>query len=167
MSSTPAWTSLSASFHRGSLTRCSIYAIHPDTLNKAEDDVLHYSRDLSSSFLHQLLAFRACFKSEIAKKPTVKDMAKMLIVENCTIAASFTDVCTALMLYLTIPVTVVSAERSFSKLKLIKTYLRSSMGQERLSELAILSIENCRARALDLSSVINDLAEHKACKVTF
>nr|CAI5858450.1 unnamed protein product [Callosobruchus analis] len=36
------------------------------------------------------------------------------------------------------PVSVASCERSFSKLKLIKTYLRSTMGQERLSGLAIL-----------------------------
>lgn len=34
-----------------------------------------------------------------------------------------------------------SAEKSFSKLKLIKTYLRSSMSQERLTGLTILSIE--------------------------
>ena len=152
------------------------HAIHPGTLNKAQDDALHqdaqrltdhYSRDLSSSFPDQLLAFRACFKSEIAKEPTVKDLAKMLIVENSTMAASFTDVCTALLLYLTIPVTVATAERSFSKIKLIKTYLRSSMGQERLSGLAILSIENGRARTMDLSSVVNDFAERKARKMSF
>lgn len=34
-----------------------------------------------------------------------------------------------------------SSERSFSKLKLIKNYLRSSMNQERMSDLAIISIK--------------------------
>ena len=77
-------------------------------------------------------------------------MAKMLIVDHSSLAASFSDVCTACFLYLTIPVSVATAERSFSKLKLIKTYLRSAMAQERLSGLAILSIENERVRKLDL-----------------
>ena len=43
---------------------------------------------------------------------------------------------------LTIPVTVASAERSFSKLKLLKSYLRSTMTQERLNGLVTLSLEN-------------------------
>ncbi|PWA39481.1 hypothetical protein CTI12_AA569800 [Artemisia annua] len=44
----------------------------------------------------------------------------------------------AYKILLTIPVTVASAERSFSK----KSYLRSTMSQERLNGLAILSIES-------------------------
>ena len=94
-------------------------------------------------------------------------MAKMLIVDHSSLAASFSDVCTAFFLYLTIPVSVATAERSFSKLKLIKTYLRSVMAQERLSGLAILSIENERARICDLTFIINEFTEQKARRVNF
>ena len=38
------------------------------------------------------------------------------------------------------PVTVASAEWSFSKLKLINNYLRSTMTQERLTNLATINI---------------------------
>ena len=41
-----------------------------------------------------------------------------------------------LKLYLTVAVSIASCERSFSKLKLIKSYLRSTMGESRLSALA-------------------------------
>lgn len=37
-------------------------------------------------------------------------------------------------------IAVTAAERSFSKLKLIKTYVRSTMSQERLSGLALITI---------------------------
>lgn len=73
------------------------------------------------------------------------DLAKLLIVENNVLSSSFPELVTVLLLFLTLPVTVASAERSFSKLKLIKNYLRgtnSPMGQERLSGLAVISIEN-------------------------
>ena len=42
---------------------------------------------------------------------------------------------------LTVPVSVASAKRKFSKLKLIKSYLRSTMSQQRLNGLVLLSIE--------------------------
>ena len=59
---------------------------------------------------------------------------------------SFPNAYIAYRILLTIPVTVASAKRSFSKLKLIKSYLRSTMSQERLSGLAILSIEKGNVR---------------------
>ena len=53
----------------------------------------------------------------------------------------FPNACIAFRILLTIHVTVASAEISFSKLKLIKSYLRSTMSRERLSGLVILSIK--------------------------
>ena len=75
----------------------------------------------------------------------------------------------ALRLLLTLPVTVASGERSFSKLKLIKTYLRTTMSQDRLSDLGILSIEQDIRKSLDMEmeSVITQFAEAKARKVKF
>jgi hypothetical protein len=73
----------------------------------------------------------------------------MLIVENYVLATTFPDLCTVFLLLLTLPATVAATERSFSKLKLIKNYLRSSVGQMRLSGLAIISIE--RDRVLNLT----------------
>jgi len=66
---------------------------------------------------------------------------------------------------LTIPVTLASAERSFSKLKLIKIYVRSTMDGKRLSSLAILSIENDIVENLDWTTLINKFAEIKTQKV--
>ncbi|GJU88943.1 zinc finger MYM-type protein 1-like protein [Tanacetum coccineum] len=54
----------------------------------------------------------------------------------------FPNAIIAYRVLLTIPVTMASAERSFSKLKLLKSYLRSTMSQERLNGLALIATEN-------------------------
>ena len=48
---------------------------------------------------------------------------------------SFPDTCIAFKILLTIHIIVASAEKGFSKLKLIKSYLRSTMSQEILNGL--------------------------------
>ena len=92
---------------------------------------------------------------------SIKDLAELLIVRNSPLLSSVRDVATAFKIFLTLPVTVASAERSFSKLKMQykKNYLKSTMSQERLSGLSILSIENEHARNLDLTSIIKEFAE--------
>ena len=70
--------------------------------------------------------------------------------------------CTALLMFLTIPVTTAKAERPFSKFKVIKNYLLSTMALERLSSLSLLSIENQRARRIDFNKVIDKFASMKS-----
>ena len=62
---------------------------------------------------------------------------------------------------------VASAEISFSKLKLIKSYLRSIMSQERLSRLAILLIENGMLEELEYKNLISQFASQKVRKIDF
>jgi hypothetical protein len=66
---------------------------------------------------------------------------------------------------LTICVSVASCERSFSKLNLILTYSRASMGQERLSDLALLSIEKELVETINFDDVIDNFASAKSRKV--
>jgi hypothetical protein len=78
---------------------------------------------------------------------------------------SFPNTAIAYRILLTVPVTVASDERSFSKLKLIKNYLRSTMSQDRFCGLAILSIENAIASTLDYKDPIHEYSTRKARKV--
>ena len=77
----------------------------------------------------------------------------------------FPNACIAYRILLTISVIVVSVERTFSKLKLIKSYLRLSMSAERLSGLTILSIEKNMLEKIDYKSLINNFASKRARKM--
>jgi hypothetical protein len=58
----------------------------------------------------------------------------------------------------TIPIIVALAERSFSKLTLLKNYLRFAMSQERLDGLATLCIEKKLLDDVNIEAIIDDFA---------
>ena len=72
-----------------------------------------------------------------------------------------------LSIYLTLPVTTCSCERSFSALRRLKTWLRSSMGNERLSGLAMMHVH--KHRALDPLKVLRrwDASGHRRIALAF
>ncbi|XP_067144934.1 52 kDa repressor of the inhibitor of the protein kinase-like [Centruroides vittatus] len=72
-----------------------------------------------------------------------------------------------LRIFLTIVISNASCERSFSKLKLIKNYLRSTMSTLRLTNLAILSIEQKVCDVIDIDSAIKDFALKKSRRIKF
>lgn len=79
----------------------------------------------------------------------------------------YSNLSIALRLLLTFPVSVASGERSFSALKLIKNYMRSTMGQARLTGLALMSIERDVRQSLDMEDIVIAFAEDKAHKQQF
>ena len=73
----------------------------------------------------------------------------------------------SLTLYLTVAVSIASCKRNFSKLKLIKSYLRSTMGESRLFAPSILSIESDLVETLSLDDIISEFASLKARRIQF
>ena len=101
-----------------------------------------YANDLSQ----EILSYRHCFKDELLgmtdnlkKLNSAVDILKQLHKDE--LITSCSKLVTAIVMFLTLPLTVATAERSFSKLKIIKSYLRSSIAQDRLDALAMISIE--------------------------
>lgn len=67
-------------------------------------------------------------------------------IRNYSLSCSLSENVTVCCMFLTVPVTVVKAERYFLKLKIIKKFSWSTMSQEKLSYLVIISIEKCKSQ---------------------
>lgn len=72
-----------------------------------------YSDDLSVDFVSQIVQLKLSFRNKLLELKTIQDFAKFLIVDNYLLTPNFSEVCTACMLFLTLPVSVAQAERSF------------------------------------------------------
>lgn len=130
--------------------------VNLETLLK-DDEVFDVN---GSDLFHELSYLKGAIPKKAKRAVDVLHYLKQM--EEC-----YPNAWVAYRILLTIPVTVASAERSFSKLKLIKSYLRSTMSQERLNCLALLSIEKELVHKLDYSSLIETFAAKNARRVVF
>ena len=119
-----------------------------------------YPDDFTENLVTELTSVANEFKKEIEDKTSVLEIVSLILESR--VSSSFPEAYKLLVLFVTIPVTVATAERSFSELKLIKTYLRSKISQERLDDLAILSIENAEAKSIDKAELIQRFANVNA-----
>lgn len=94
-------------------------------------------------------------------------LLKFLIDNN--LQEDFSETFLVLLAIVTMPMTTAEAERCFSTLKRIKTFLRSTIGQDRLTALAMLSIE--KQMIQDLSNfnelVIEEFTSRKNRRLEF
>ncbi|KAF0740989.1 zinc finger MYM-type protein 1-like [Aphis craccivora] len=151
----------------GFLSGASLYNMSTIELKKAAMDLaMKYEKDINGAeFIDEISDFQHVVKSIIPdhiKSATVIELLQL--IQDYNLRESYPNIEIVFRIFLTMPVTAATCERSFSKLKLIKNYLRSTMGQERLSNLSILSIENEVAGEIDFEDVIDEFAAIKSRK---
>lgn len=129
-----------------------------ENLAKALTDRSTNKSDIDGcELLEEIEVFKEVIPSEINDTPKLLQY----IVSN-NLNQIYPNLYIVLRICCTIPVSTATAEKSFSTLKLIKTYLRTSMSQERLTGLAVLSIESRIAAELDYNEIIQQFSSKKS-----
>jgi len=130
----------------------------------AADFAIKYNEDIDHEIINEIEFFKYQVKAIL---PDLNATALNILnaIKKYELDSTCPNLMTAYRLFLTMPVTVASGERSFSKLKLTKTYLRSTMSQNRLTNSAILSIEHEITKGIDFDDAIEDFASIKSRKI--
>ena len=68
---------------------------------------------------------------------------------------------------LKLPASTCTAERSFSGLRSLKSYLRSGMKQQRFNSLAIMNVHMKETKALSIATLVDDFVCQICSKNTF
>ena len=145
----------------------SFAALHPSKLSADNTTGIRVLGDFYKNDLDQvsLLAEYQVFRrhAEFHTCTSISNVLQLLCQKN--LLTAYPNVACMYRLCLTLPVTTASAERSFSKLKLTKTALRSTMGESRLSALLLLSIERELTDNVDFNCVIDAFASVRQRRV--
>lgn len=112
----------------------------------------------------QLLNLGTWFLKERQKSVSLQDCLQYLRSLSDGQRSFYSEVCCLARLILVMPSTNAVSERSFSAMRRLKTYLRSTMRQTRLNHILLLNMYKERLDSLDLDVIGNDFVrgnEHR------
>jgi hypothetical protein len=132
----------------------------------AEQLILAYPDDLENDLSDELVQFAALLKIQKTdvKQEVSIEIQQYLLLKDCDLVQTFPNVDIALRIYLCMMASNCSGERSFSRLKRIKSELRSTMSQDRLNFLSIMCIETDVLNCINYTDVIDNFARCKLRK---
>ena len=112
-----------------------------------------YGTDIDKYLLEtQLVSFQSCFPKD--KKANLKSFAEFINLPGKGLL--FSQIKIVLKLIFVMAGSNAGSERSFSGLKRLKTYLRSSMNQDRLNHLMTLNIHKEETDSLSVIEICNE-----------
>ena len=122
-----------------------------------------YCGDIDKARLETQLTMVKPLCSDL-ESPSFKDIIEKFKSLSQAERSHFSEVVNLLRLLLVMPATNAVSERSTSALRLIKTYLRSSMSQMRMNNLMVLHIHKQNLDQVNMVEVANDFvtgSEHR------
>ncbi len=131
--------------------------------------VCDFYEDLDREELEsQLKVFQTLCKEkmETGERPSVKLLKKILLSLSPAQRSLLNVVILAFHILLVMPATNATSERSFSALRRIKSYLRSTMTQRRLNHLMLLHYHQDLTDLLNMQEVANDFISAKEQRST-
>ena len=136
-----------------------------DIENAASKSLKVYASNLDSDFPSEVVhfAFHLCSSPDLCLKTNTAQAQLSYLKKNCLIE-TFPNVAIILPIYLTLPVANTEGERSFSALKRVKNYLRSSLTPDHVCDFCIVAIEKRFTKSMSFEVIIDKFAAAKCRK---
>jgi len=105
---------------------------------------------------------QSCQENTSSTSPTAFSIENIIsAIGNSAVKCMIPEVVSLLKFYLVCPASSASAERSFSQLRRLKSYLRRTMSQRRLNSLLVLSTYTDELDQLDMQLLLEDFITRK------
>lgn len=119
-----------------------------------------YERDMQEELIDELKQLKILYTANLGNNDlTALDLLNAIHIAD--LAQLFPNLMIGLRIFLTIPASVASNERSFSTLKRVNSVFRSTQTQGRLSSVGVLAVETEVARGLDILTLIDKFVNAK------
>ena len=118
------------------------------------------------SLVHDMIKTANSDSIPVTKATSIRTIAEAMNTSD-VYKTMLSELNKLLQLYFTFPVTTATAERSFSSLRRIKTFLRSTMTECRLNNLFLLYVHKSMTDALDLSQIAKDFVSVNSRRMNY
>ena len=143
------------------LERLLIKAANNAPCDDCLNEVVSFYRDdfNPTELTTQLKLLGTHFSEQNSTSVTFQDCLQYLRSLSDAQRSFYTEVCVLVRLILVMPATNAVSERSFSSMRRLKSYLRSTINQSRLNHVMILHLNKEKVDNLDLDVIGNEFVE--------
>lgn len=131
-----------------------------ENIKSIMDLVTFYKNDLTSSTVDEYKSFCTCML-EVKKENQLETEEILPFIISNDLECVYPNITNLYKMFYTLATNSAGAERSFSRLRNIKSYQRTTTGEQRLNDLALISIESDLAIDADFNKILDKMKSVK------